>query len=443
MAITFEVYNNGGWVDLSNYVIASGKIPYLQRNRDYETIAPVFNCTISQSTSSLLKDEQVRIKSGATVFFSGHILAIKSDSARRIWKVQIASALYKLINYNCNYETLHDDISANGNNYNDYAPSDADAEGYPNIGVLYLLERMFLIAGLTLDISGIEDDVMFAETFQSVVYDVLMKDIAVDEQALYAVNSGGLEITFLDFIKKFLSITGLFIQITDDLSFILYNSSVGEIYTISDSNKYDYSSEEVTAKNINYKFIQKFGSVVDDDYRIVYNTGGDTTSPETQREIGEGNELVSWFDNLFFMVRNKRNPTITNAWHSAGVVTIETSGMSSMDPGDFVIIEGATGMTDLNGQWEVLAVHDPDDFTIALTTGQSYNADSAAWKYAGFVYLNYHITHSAFLLKRIREITADYTEEKIKTAIELTVKGVVENSIELKNQTSNIIQESY
>ena len=454
MAITFEVYNDGGWVDLSGYVIASGLVPYLQRNRDYEVIAPVFDCTISQATALLFKDDKVRIKSGATVFFSGHILTIKNDAARRVWRVQISSALYKLRDYNCNYGELHDDISTNGSDYDDYSPAAGDTEGFPNVRVLFLLERMFVLAGLTLDVSGIEDDVMFSTIFNTILYNVLMKDVKIDEQALYAVNQSavakyapggesaesGLEINFLDFVKKFCSITGLFIQVTSDMAFVLYNTSVGETYSIADDDKYDYSSEEITARAVGYSFIQNFGSV--GDYRSGYNQGG-TSSPVTQRETGEGNEIISWYNHLFFMVRVKPTPAITNAVESpADTITITTTGMSSMDVGDYVIIEGVTGMTDLNGQFQVTFVNDPTSFKVTLDTAQTYTS-GGTWKYAGAVYLNYHIAQSPFLTKRIREITEDYTEEIIITAIDLTVKSVVNNSVDMKNRVSKITQESY
>ncbi len=455
MALTFEVYDGADWQDLSDYVLSSAKIPYILRNRDYETVAPVVSLTISQATSLLNKGNKVRIKSGATFIFSGHILTIKDDAARRVWRIGISSALYKLRDYNCNYGTLHADISTTGSDYEDYAPAAGDSEGFPNVRVLFLLKRMFVIAGLTLDVSAMEGNVYFSEIFQAVSYNILYKDIKIDEQALYAINQSlvgryapsqlspdkSSEISFLDFLQKVCAAMGLTVHLTGDLAFILYSSGLSEIIETEDDDKYDYNSEEITARDTGYNFRQYFGATLGNNFRNGYNGGGGGgAAVKLQYEQGDGNKSLSWYNHLFFLVRHKINPAITNATHSGGIVTVTTTGMSDMDAGDYVIIENVQGMTDLNDQLLVTEVQDPTLFKVSLTTAQSYSS-GGDWKFAGVVYLDYSVTR--LLEKKIREATDDYREERIMIPVNTTARAVIESLIDFRTQTSNIRQEIY
>jgi hypothetical protein len=65
---------------------------------------------------------------------------------------------------------------------------------------------------------------------------------------------------------------------------------------------------------------------------------------------------------------------ITGATHAAGVVTITMSGNNFLRAGDPVTIASVVGMTDLNGVWTVLGTPANNQFTVSLTTAQTYTS---------------------------------------------------------------------
>ena len=65
---------------------------------------------------------------------------------------------------------------------------------------------------------------------------------------------------------------------------------------------------------------------------------------------------------------------ILAATHNAGTVTIQTDGNHGKAAGDRIFIQGVVGMTDLNGYHTVASSVDADEFTITLTTAQTYTS---------------------------------------------------------------------
>jgi hypothetical protein len=71
--------------------------------------------------------------------------------------------------------------------------------------------------------------------------------------------------------------------------------------------------------------------------------------------------------------------TITGAVHATGVVTV-TAAAHGLMAGQFVLISGVTGMTDLNNGGKghlVVAAPTSDTFTVNLTTSQTYSGTGA------------------------------------------------------------------
>lgn len=71
---------------------------------------------------------------------------------------------------------------------------------------------------------------------------------------------------------------------------------------------------------------------------------------------------------------------VTNATHAAGVVTVTHDSTSIYDAGSEVIIEDVVGMTDLNGQFTVVTEISNTQFTVSLTTAQSYTSGGTVWR---------------------------------------------------------------
>ena len=66
--------------------------------------------------------------------------------------------------------------------------------------------------------------------------------------------------------------------------------------------------------------------------------------------------------------------SITGATYAAGVVTVTMSGNTFLRANDKITIASVVGMTDLNGVWSVLGTPAPNQFTVALTTAQTYTS---------------------------------------------------------------------
>lgn len=66
--------------------------------------------------------------------------------------------------------------------------------------------------------------------------------------------------------------------------------------------------------------------------------------------------------------------SITGATHAAGVVTVSMSGNTFLRAGEQVTIASVVGMTDLNGVWTVLGTPAANQFTVTLTTAQTYSS---------------------------------------------------------------------
>lgn len=85
--------------------------------------------------------------------------------------------------------------------------------------------------------------------------------------------------------------------------------------------------------------------------------------------INDDDRALDPFDYTTQTVRN-----ISNATHSAGVVTVTHASGTEFDVGSTVKIEGVVGMTDLNNAWRVASEISDTQFTIALRTDQTYTS---------------------------------------------------------------------
>ncbi|RMD51752.1 hypothetical protein D6827_01525, partial [Candidatus Parcubacteria bacterium] len=174
------------------------------------------------------------------------------------YKLTVNSSLMLLERYKVDYNTLHSTL-VSGASLNEYNSN--DNEGYPNVQILYLMKKMFSIAGLSLDTSNVDSRIVESGGVYGTIYE---NDLVLDENMLYALNQDYAmnyrvvegqpsyaedsyeekKITFMDFFKRFCIGRGYYVHPgTSSGSFVLeyartYSSSNN--YSISDSRKYDY-----------------------------------------------------------------------------------------------------------------------------------------------------------------------------------------------------------
>jgi len=65
---------------------------------------------------------------------------------------------------------------------------------------------------------------------------------------------------------------------------------------------------------------------------------------------------------------------ISDAIHSAGVVTVDTAAAHGLSQRSRISVLSVVGMTDLNRHFSVATVPAADSFTVALTTAQNYTS---------------------------------------------------------------------
>lgn len=465
--ITFRVVIDEVIYDYSDYVTGIEPIPMIDRNRDFEPVVSEVNVVISKVLTTLQKGQDVMIYKASNIIFTGYIDSIKNNYEQDVWEVRIVSHLALLQNYYVNYETLHADLVSNAASIEEYCPAEADFEGYESVQCIYLIKRMFAIAGLTTFETEIENTNLFALTKFGKQEFYTIKDIRIDEYVLYAINQirvykydnnpantyeqdPALKITFFDFLKIFCSVTGTFLAPRALKRFLFYHASSGN-YTVSDDYKWGYSVEEIDAAETDYNFVMNF-AVQDANWRSGYHSKGGA-SPIEQVNEGTGNEVIDWYDNLFFLLKENWKVNITNATYSAGYVTIYVDDVNTYydEEGFYIIVENVVGMTDLNGIHKIIETDWINKWIkVQLTTAQSYTSGGTV-RHAGSSWYGYwnpneadDITGEASGLRyKKRLLLNSYTEENIETAITVDKNAAVRNYIDAVKDTSIIMQETY
>lgn len=465
--ITFRVFEDETFYDYSDYVVGIDPVPMIDRNRDFEPIVSEFNMTVTRALSALAKGQDVVIYKQSNIIFTGYIDSIRTNYADDTYEVRILSHLALLQNYYVDYTTLHSDLVGNASSIEEYCPAAADFEGYESVQCLYLIKRMFAIAGLEIFWTEIENTVLFNFTKSGKLEDYKAEDIRIDEFVLYAINQSRVykydddpantyehepsqKITFFDFLKIFCSVTGLFLAPRALKRYLFYHSTLGN-YTVSDDYKWGYSSEEIDAREVDYNFIMNF-AVQDANWRSGYHSKGGAF-PIEQINQGTGNNLIDWYDNLFFLLKENWKVNITNATYSAGYVTIYVDDVVTYyeEEGFYILVEDVVGMTDLNGIHKIIETDWTNKWIkVQLTTAQSYTSGGTV-RHAGSSWYGYWNpnevgngdTESSGLKYKKRVLLNSYTEEQIETAITVDKYAAVRNHINPVDDTSIILQETY
>jgi len=275
-------------------------------------------------------------------------------------------------------------ITINRDKYTSY-----DNEGYDNVKISYLIERMFSIAGFSLT-SNLKTAAIGTFTKSGADRIYTGDDFRIDVSALYGINQSSardsrftndslwsdraLKITFFDFISMVYKSMGGFVVPSGDDAFTSYHANtVGETYTISNDDQYNYIDTDIAAEYKDYSFEIDYGNT-SSSYRAAYYQNSSLSIFEALKK-GDGGNKIRWYSNLAFLFEDK---------------------------------DGAVGDVESNDFWDVTSL--------------------------GVSGANTRFT---------RHMLTNYKQEEFETILTFSVKAVIENYIDTENEISRILQEIY
>lgn len=502
MSLSVKHYN-GSWIDISDYVVGAGDVPYISRNRDWTLRAETWSVSIASTIRDhasyadnfvFSADEKFAVWDSTKLLFAGYIKKAPLDYESMTFNIEVVNDLQKMEDYRIDYDTLHATLIAGSPTAFEYR-----VRSYylmPSVHYLYLMKKMFSIAGLTLDTSELDDVTAFTYTYTATAFlgeytaAVKYKDLFVGESELYCLNQSfdsyhttidstiydhsKDKITFFELIKELCSYLSLMIVPTaiDNYKLILSTSN----YTIADDDKYEYTSELIAGN----EDINNLGGSAQyvSSYKVL--SVAENTSLQAG-SIGKGGGL-SWLSKLKIVFiyevipyNDTKSIPITNAIWTSDAVRYTTVSAHGLLIGDYVLIFGVAGMTQPNGSCYPTAAADyneggagtqvvfaPTTYAFSINfTPQPNNYLEGGWvrkdvteyntsfKIARLepesITANATVTNGRLNVWRnqVRASSSNYTEEKITCPLQETDKTVVENFIDLENRVSKIIQETY
>ena len=174
---------------LDDFIIQCDDVPIWKYNRDYSPIIPEFSMTVSQFVSEALIEEDqpidVYYDDDTYPVFTGYVIRKQYKTEKRAYEVSVIHNLAKLRNYYVTYANLHSAL-ATGATAQQYLAS--DNQGYPSTQLLWVMQKMFTVAGLVLDGQDIEDIFIEQIVADGDDRDILFQHLRLDENMLYAIN---------------------------------------------------------------------------------------------------------------------------------------------------------------------------------------------------------------------------------------------------------------
>ncbi|HDY88173.1 MAG TPA: hypothetical protein ENH82_08685 [bacterium] len=390
MALTVEI-NRSGFQDISDYIVSLSGISYIRRNRDWTPVAEDISMSVSYSNPyDIIKGDAITIKDGSTTLFYGLVHAVVGSADTRTYNCKVKAELLSLEDYLVEYDQLHTDIANNGGDLFKYDPSDDN--GYPVVNILWLMQKMFEDAGLTLDISLVEDEIAFSFDFPNgggvgvpSTQNVQYKRFALDENEMYCINQDvatfhttldadgnpyhNSKITHWDLIQEFCSAFKFSLIVSGVNTYQLSIETAN--YTIADADAYSHGLESIdsAAADVSVKNSAAL--------RANYKTTTKTALTLNYRDGFGSKNIINFYNNLFYFFYSYVSSawTTTTSW----VIAPQTSGTSSkINP----------------------------------------------------------------IQAKVDKVLNSYIKETVITTITTTRKSVVQNILNLEKQTSKIIQES-
>lgn len=485
MSLSVKHYYNLTWNDISDYVVGASSVPYISRNRDWSLRADNWSFQVASTIRNFYNNgafvfsagDRIAVWNDAILLFIGYVKTAPLNYDSLTFDLEIVSDLQKLDDHKIDYTTLHASLIAGSPTQYQYR-----LHSYyimPTVHYLYLMQKIFSIAGMTLDTSSVDNVVAFHYYYDGYDADVKYKDLFIGESELYCLNQSidayhtVIDNTLYDYNRDKITFFALLKEVCRVLSFMIVPVSVDNYklilptsnYSISDTDKYEYKSEKIQGE----EKIDNLGLSIQESNGNNVLAGSAKTNMQTT-SLGKGGGL-EWLSKLFFgfiyevIIYNEAKAiTITNATYAVGYLTITTATPHGLNPGDPFRLYGLAGMTEVNNLvYDLVATLS----TAGTTIYANFGSTPSAYIEGGWVYkdtnINYWnsfrlgslspteistnptipITGEINVLKnQVKAKSSDCTKETIGCPIQTAVLTTVENFIDLEKRQSQIIQET-
>lgn len=394
-------------MDISDYIIPGTElVPRISRNRDFSLRLETWKVIIAGSlrdvrgsTYNFTAGDKFRVYDGSNnIRFYGVVDKSIYNYEDNVFEVTVKDGLYLLSQKLVEYNSLHTAISGGTPAWYEYVAS--DEYGYPDVGLIHVVKKMFSEVGYTLDVTDVDSEVLLTYDFGGAIGNVNIEyqKLLMDENVMYCINQNVAayhtkiddlsyeynsdKITFFDFVSEVCSILGLGIELTSLDNYKLIRAAGSSNYVVADDDKFSYQSSKVDGK----RTINDLGT----SYNLVNRSEYQSTTPT--------------------------DLTIRSTKHGSGInrLTNFTIFFTDIDVNDPYSTVGLA-ITDLNGDVS-------PDTSIEEGSG-IYNYNELAYK--------------------VRAEVSDYTDEELLTNDEDDYETVIENFFDVEWENSQIKQETY
>lgn len=272
MNFSIEIDQGSGFVDISRYCLlqpeATAKVPYINRNIDYKPIFDVWETYLSsESGITPAKEDEVKVTIDGTVVFNGYVTKARPSAWESYTQIEVTHYLQKLEGKIWEYNNIRNDLNATSD------PFEYHETVYNPVNTLYLMKKLCAKIGVTLITSNVDNVQLFQYKFPEgggnntpAFKPVTCKDTYYDFKRLLGINQPDADaytsyddankdynrnkITFLELFKKICSQFEYDVISTGYKQYSLYRN-LGN-YTLVNSSIYEGEPEpeEITAQDV-------------------------------------------------------------------------------------------------------------------------------------------------------------------------------------------------
>ena len=343
--------------DVSPYIKEIGNsnaVAFWENNLDLTPVVSSFDVKLPVSINvTPAEGDPFYILLNGNVKFSGNIKDVQTDDERRLYVCHVEKDFAALQGITLEYGTLSTQLE-NTTDPEKWLYPDDNVNTYDvgNYQILWVLQTMFKIAGLTLDVDSVKDVRVgeYLDSRNATTYELAARDFAVDQNMLYCFNQDNAcnpqnvntnfsdnKISFWDFIAITCAHLGFEIKTVGKRSYKIRHISERVFNTVSDSLKFGYKStdykrhyEQVVINwdwNIDRsKYYDDNINDLDTERDGVYSRADNRLSRNSQKRHTATKLIGSakWYKNLQYQLRDKSSSTVGAVYYNSLGVDIET-----------------------------------------------------------------------------------------------------------------------
>lgn len=151
------------------------------------------SCTFDNTPNSVRTDDPHNLYDNDSIaFFTDGSLPAELEEGRAYYVKRLDASNFQVMEHLGASTGIDFTDDGSGNHYFRYVDSDPycfrDNENAPNIKLSWLLQKIFVVAGLALDLSEVQTLVLHSQTIGGSSYDYDIRDFCIDENMFYCLN---------------------------------------------------------------------------------------------------------------------------------------------------------------------------------------------------------------------------------------------------------------